>query len=55
MKQLATCWDDTKLNLSLCVLTHYASEDVWGNGDVAPLILNLASRTRWELASGLIF
>jgi len=38
-----------KVNLSVCLTEHYAMETYWGNGGIAPCILNLVTRWRWEV------
>jgi hypothetical protein len=36
-----------KANLFLCLITHHAMKTYWGNGDIAPCILNLGTRLLW--------
>jgi hypothetical protein len=39
-----------KLKLSLCLNKHHAMKTYWGNGGMAPLILDLGTRWRWVVS-----
>jgi hypothetical protein len=43
------CIIKVKVKFSLCLTKHHAMKTYWGSGGIAPLILDLGTRWRWEV------